>query len=135
LAIVLLPDHLHTIWTLPAGDSAYPLRWQKIKEEFTRRYLVAAGDEGYRSPSRRRRRDRGVWQRRYWEHNCVEEEDLKNHLDYLHWNPVKHGLVRRVSEYPWSSFHRFVTFGEYDAEWGGENPCPGFDVPEPEEWS
>ena len=130
VAFVLLPEHLHTIWTLPRGDADYPLRWQKIKEYFTRDFLAGGGEEGTRSPSLQRRRERAIWQQRYWEHTCLTETDLKNHLDYVHWNPVKHGLVRRVRDYPWSSFHRYQALGEYDPDWGGEDPCPDLGIPE-----
>jgi putative transposase len=128
VAIVLLPDHLHAIWTLPPNDTKYSLRWSRIKEEFTRSYLSAGGHEEPRSEPGIRRRERGIWQPRFWEHTCKDERDLKDHLDYVHWNPVKHGLVRRVRDYPWSSFHRYVELGEYDLDWGGENPCPGLDT-------
>jgi putative transposase len=129
-AIVVLPDHLHTVWTLPAGDSDYSLRWAQIKEGFTRRFLKSGGAEATRSVSREAHRERGVWQRRFWEHTCRDEDDLKRCVDYLHWNPVKHGLVSRVQDYAWSSFQRFVRLGEYDLEWGRSNPCPGFETPE-----
>jgi len=129
-AIVLLPDHLHAIWTLPPGDANYPLRWQRIKGEFTRAYLLTGGAEGVPSPSRRKRRERAVWHRRYWEHTCRDEDDLKRFLDYLHWNPVKHGLVARVRDYPWSTFQRFVERGEYELCWGECDPCPGLEEPE-----
>jgi putative transposase len=129
-AIVVLPDHLHTVWTLPAGDSDYSLRWAQIKEGFTRGFLKSGGAEATRSASREAHRERGVWQRRFWEHTCRDEDDLKRCVDYLHWNPVKHGFVSRVEDYAWSSFRRFVRLGEYDLDWGRSNPCPGFDTPE-----
>jgi putative transposase len=130
MAIVLLPDHLHAIWTLPSGDSAYSTRWAKIKERFTRSFLFLGGEEGTVSASRRSKRERAVWQRRFWEHTCQNDDDLKRHLDYLHWNPVKHGLVSRVRDWPWSSFHRFVELGEYDIDWGSVDPCPDYAQPE-----
>jgi putative transposase len=130
LGIVLLPDHLHAIWELPPGDDDYSLRWEKIKEKFTRSFLAGGGTEGKRNPSRQKHRERAVWQRRFWEHTCRDEDDLKRCLDYLHWNPVKHGLVSRVRDYEWSSFHRYVKVGEYDLNWGGENPCRGWNEPE-----
>ncbi|MFO0810752.1 MAG: transposase [Gemmataceae bacterium] len=129
-AFVLLPDHLHTIWTLPPGDAKYATRWKRIKEEFTVRFLVNGGTEAPVSASRSRRGERGVWQRRYWEHTCDDADDFKHHLDYLHWNPVKHGLVTRVRDYPWSSFHRYVALGEYDIDWGSADPCPRYHTPE-----
>ncbi len=124
LAIVLLPDHLHTVWALPPGDERYPLRWAQIKEQFSRLSLASGGEEALVSESRMRHRERGIWQRRYWEHACRDEDDLKRCVDYVHWNPVKHGLVKRVTDYPWSTFHRFVKEGEYDPDWGGHDPCP-----------
>ena len=130
IAMVLLPEHLHTLWVLPPGDSRYPLRWRQIKESFTRGFLAGGGTEAHRSTSRALHRERAVWQRRYWEHTCFDEDDLKHHLDYIHWNPVKHGLVRRVADWPWSSFHRYVSMGEYEMDWGGEDPHPQFETPE-----
>ena len=130
VAVALLPNHLHTVWTLPTGDADYSVRWARIKELFTRSFLAEGGQEGTGTASRRRRRERAVWQRRFWEHTCRDEDDLKRCVDYLHWNPVKHGLVPRVQDYPWSSFHRWVRLGEYDLEWGAVNPCPGYDEPE-----
>lgn len=129
-AIVLIPDHWHTIWTLPPGDVRYPMRWSRIKEEFTERWLAAGGGEQVQSVSRRARRMRGVWQRRYWEHTVRDEEDLERCVDYVHWNPRKHGLVRRVVDWPWSSFHRYVALRHYEVDWGGVDPTPGWDDPE-----
>jgi REP-associated tyrosine transposase len=125
VALVLLPDHAHAVWTLPRGDAAYPVRWAQIKEKFTRLFLDAGGDEGSPTASRTSRRERAIWQRRFWEHTCRDEDDLKRCVDYLHWNPVRHALVRSVGEYPWSSFHRFVRSGEYDPNWGRDVSFPG----------
>lgn len=130
VAIILLPDHLHTIWTLPQSDCNYSLRWQKIKEYFSKTYIVQCGNTVMESASRVKKGETEIWQRRFWEHTCRDEEDLKRCLDYIHWNPVKHGLVSRVVDYPWSTFHRYVKLGEYEDNWGGENPCPGFEMPE-----
>jgi putative transposase len=124
VAIVLLPEHLHTVWTLPPNDDDYPLRWAQIKEQFTRSFLASGGEEAPVTSSRTRRQERGIWQRRYWEHTCQDDDDLKRCVDYVHWNPVKHGLVKRVRDYPWSTFPRFVKEGEYDLDWGGTDPCP-----------
>ncbi|MGO8746514.1 MAG: REP-associated tyrosine transposase [Thermoguttaceae bacterium] len=129
-AMALLPDHLHCIWTLPSGDDKYSRRWRRIKEEFTRTYLAGGGREIPQSRSRARHQERGVWQRRYWEHTCDDEADLKRCVDYIHWNPKKHGLVGTVKDWPWSSFHRYVQMGEYSLEWGDEDPTPGYDDPE-----
>ena len=117
-AIVLLPDHLHTIWQLSPGDDNYPLRWRQIKERFTRDYLASGGSEGWLSKNRTDHRERGIWQHRSWEHTIEDEDDFKRCLDYIHWNPVKHNLVSLPQEYPWSSFHRWVKLGEYDRDWG-----------------
>ncbi len=130
IAMVLLPEHIHAVWTLPQGDADYSTRWRRIKGCFTRDYLAAGGEEGVSSTSRAKRKERAVWQRRFWEHACGDEDDLKRCVDYVHWNPVKHGLVRRVRDYPWSSFHRFVHAGEYLIEWGGTDPCPDWNQPE-----
>jgi putative transposase len=130
VAIVLLPDHLHTVWTLPRGDARYPLRWRRVKEEFTRRFLKSGGTELLQSESRKSHGQRGIWQRRYWEHTVCDEDDLKRCVDYVHWNPNKHRFVSDVKDWPWSSFHRFVKLGEYDPDWGRADPTPGFDTPE-----
>ena len=118
LGMVLLDDHLHAIWSLPAGESDYSTRWRLIKDGFTAAYLATGGVEAAVSDERRARGERGVWQRRFWEHECRDDDDVKRCLDYIHWNPVKHGYVTRVADYPWSSFHRWVKSGEYDLEWG-----------------
>ncbi len=130
VAWVLLPDHLHAVWTLPPGDDDYSLRWQKIKEEFTKNYLSAGGREGVRSRSRRARQERAVWQRRFWEHTVEDEDDLERCVDYVHWNPVKHGHATRVRDWPWSTFHQFVKAGHYELDWGNTDPCPGYKAPE-----
>lgn len=130
VAMVLMPDHLHAIWTLPHGDADYSVRWQQIKERFSRNFIGAGGFEPKRSASRVRHRERAVWQRRFWEHTCNDPDDLKRCADYVHWNPKKHDLVRNIIDWPWSTFHRFVDEGEYTADWGREDPTPGFDEPE-----
>jgi putative transposase len=123
LAIVLLWDHLHCVWALPEGDSGFSRRWRRIKGEFTERWLVDGGDEGLRSPSRLRQGERAVWQRRFWEHQIRDEPDLERHVDYIHYNPVKHGYVGKVADWPWSSFHRHVRRGQYPREWGSSEPA------------
>jgi putative transposase len=130
VALVLLPDHLHTVWTLPQGDANYPTRWKRIKEEFTKSYLAKGGIELPVSESRRRKKERGVWQRRYWEHTVRDEDDLKRCVDYTHWNPKKHGYVKRVRDWEYSTFHEFVRLGEYDIDWGAADPTPGHEDPE-----
>jgi putative transposase len=132
VAIVLMPDHLHMIWTLPPGDSNYSLRWSKIKTSFSLSYLASGGTEGMRNASRIRSGERAIWQRRFWEHTIRDEDDLSRCVEYIHWNPVKHGLAERVQDYPWSSFHRYARLGEYDEAWGRTNPCPNTpDLKEP----
>lgn len=132
-AWVLLPDHMHALLTLPTGDADYSTRWRQIKERFTTEYLAHGGTEAPISVSRKLRKERGIWQRRFWEHTIDDEDDYIHHFDYLHYNPVKHGLVQRVRDYEWSTFHRYVKEGIYPPNWGegqGELIFP-IDVPEP----
>jgi len=112
-AIVILPDHLHCIWTLPPNDADFSTRWRLIKSSFAR--AVAPGER--LSIRRQMKHERGVWQRRFWEHAIRDQGDYDAHLDYIHFNPVKHGWVPRVAEWPHSSFHRFVRLGLYQPEW------------------
>ena len=113
-AIVILPDHLHALWRMPEDDGDYTLRWRLIKAHFSRQM-----PEGERvSRSRAVKRERGIWQRRYWEHQVRDENDWARHTDYIHYNPVKHGLVARPSDWPHSSLHRFVREGRLPADWG-----------------
>ena len=130
VAIVLIPDHWHTVWTLPHGDDQYSLRWRRIKGEFTQRWLAAGGGERFQSSSRQAHGMRGVWQKGYWEHTVRDEDDLERCVDYIHWNPRKHQLVPRVCDWRWSSFHRYVAQGAYDLCWGGTDPTPGWNAPE-----
>ena len=113
VAICVLPEHLHAIWRLPDGDAAYALRWQTIKGRFSSG--VAAGA---RNSSQRAKREKGIWQRRYWEHQIRDSDDLARHIDYVHFNPVKHGLVGQVKDWPHSSFHKWVARGDLSASWG-----------------
>lgn len=123
-AIVLLPDHLHTIWCLPPGDADFSKRWGWLKKEFTKRYLNEGGLEQKTSHSRKKNRRRGVWQRRFWEHTIEDEDDFEAHFDYVHFNPVKHGYVSRPADWPHSSFHRWVAKGVYDLNWGSAQGDP-----------
>lgn len=116
VAICVLPDHLHAIWSLPEGEADFPTRWSLIKSGFSRGLAHIAS----RSASNRARRETGLWQRRYWEHVIRDDADLARHLDYVHFNPVKHGYVARVCDWPHSSFHRYVTEGTLPADWGGD---------------
>lgn len=113
-AIVILPDHLDAIMTMPPGDSDFSGRWQRIKGLFTRR-VVAVGVPAERN----QRGEYALWQRRFWEHTIRDDSDFSRHVDYIHFNPVKHGLVQRVSDWPYSSFHRYVRQGWLPKDWGG----------------
>jgi putative transposase len=124
-AIVLLPDHMHSVWTLPEGDTDFSTRWRAIKSEFTRRWLAAGGSEATSSHSRSSKAERSIWQRRFYEHTCRDDADLKRCVDYVHVNPLKHGLVTQVRDWPWSSFHRHVRLGEYSLGWGSANEWYG----------
>lgn len=117
-AYVLLPDHIHCIWTLPKEDSDYSTRWKKIKSRFTRRY--SSSNIGPISESMRKKGERGVWQRRFWEHVIWDQEDFNKHCDYIHFNPVKHGLVDSPAKWKYSSFSEFVEKGMYSPNWGQE---------------
>ena len=117
-AIVLLPDHLHAIWSLPRGDADYAKRWAWIKKEFTKAWLAQSGRERPQSAARVRERRRGVWQAKYWEHTLEDEDDFERHFDYIHFNPVKHGYVSAPYDWKPSSFHRWVRKGVYDPDWG-----------------
>ena len=114
-AAVILPDHLHCIWRLPDGDGDFSIRWNLIKGGFSRRM----GKKERISQSRGKRRERGVWQRRFWAHLLRDQADFNRHVAYIHYNPVKHGWVTRVVDWPHSSFHRFVARGVYSSAWGG----------------
>jgi putative transposase len=118
-AVCLLPDHLHCIWTLPEGDSDYSSRWNAIKRLFTQSYIKMTGLDDKQNESHAKRNEAAVWQRRFWEHTIRDEADFHRHLDYIHFNPVKHNLVKNVSDWPWSSFHRYVKMGYYESHWGG----------------
>ena len=117
-AIVVLPDHLHAIWTLPHGDADFATRWRLIKTAFSR--SVAPGER--RSPSREVKGERGIWQRRYWEHTLRDEGDFERHCDYIHFNPVKHGHAETAREWSYSSFQRFVKLGVYPMDWAAGEP-------------
>ncbi|MEQ9639627.1 MAG: transposase [Alphaproteobacteria bacterium] len=112
-AIVVLPDHLHAIFTLPEDDADYSGRWRAIKSGFTRTIVA---DEPRLRPNRKG--EYRLWQRRFWEHTLRDEGDFARHADYIHFNPVKHGYVKRVADWPHSSFHRFVRNGALPADWG-----------------
>ncbi|MGH8146989.1 MAG: REP-associated tyrosine transposase [Rhodanobacteraceae bacterium] len=113
IAWVVLPEHMHAIWTLPAGDHDFSGRWSLIKSGFSR----AVARKDVVSASREGRRERGIWQRRFWEHWIRDEHDLQRHVDYVHINPVKHGHVKRAADWPRSSIHRHIKAGWLTADW------------------
>lgn len=117
IASVVLPDHLHAIWSLPPGDSAFGLRLGWIKKEFTKSWLAAGAVETTRGRGRTDRRRRGVWQPRFWEHLIRDDGDLERHVAYVLYNPVRHGLVTCPHDWPSSSFHRLVRQGRLGREW------------------
>lgn len=113
-AMVVLPNHLHVMWTLPPDDDDYAGRWRSIKSRFTHALVKARVEI-----SRNAKGEYDLWQRRYWEHTLRDELDLARHMDYIHFNPVKHGLVERAGDWPYSSFHRFVRRGLCPTDWAG----------------
>ena len=115
-AWVVLPEHTHCIITLPPGDDDFSNRIKAIKIRFVR----ALAPTEQRSSARAVRGERGIWQRRFWEHALRDDADYPRHMDYVHYNPVKHGHVSRVGQWPYSTFHRWVSAGVYGADWGGD---------------
>jgi putative transposase len=115
LAVCVLPEHLHAIWQMPLEDADFSLRWRLIKTQFSRGLPKAKN----RSASKIKHRESGLWQRRYWEHLIRNERDLQRHVDYVHFNPVKHGHVERVIDWPYSSFHRYVRMDQLPRDWAG----------------
>ncbi|MEN3276305.1 MAG: REP-associated tyrosine transposase [Massilia sp.] len=118
-AWVLLPDHMHCIWTLPDDDRGYSTRWEEIK-----RHVASACKDTLHNPklltnAGRNRRESTIWQRRFWEHQIRDETEMEKYVDYIHFNPVKHGIVRRVCDWPHSTFHRYVREGVYANDWAG----------------
>jgi putative transposase len=120
-AMVILPDHLHALWTLPEGDADFAGRWSLIKAGYSRQ--IPPGEQI--NPSRAAKRERGIWQRRYWEHLVRDDDDYVRHVDYIHWNPCKHGHVARALDWPHSSFHRYVAAGILAPDWGGVGESEG----------
>jgi putative transposase len=114
-AVVILPDHLHAIFTLPPGDSDYPARWRRIKGHFSSALIDASIELKRRSNG-----SLALWQRRFWEHTIRDEGDFERHVDYIHFNPVKHSLVQLVRDWPHSSFHRYVKEGILPDDWAGD---------------
>jgi putative transposase len=124
-----LPDHLHCIWQLPETDTNYSIRWKEIKRLFTKQFLKEIGPGAQRNESRQKRQEAAIWQRRFWEHSIKDDEDFESHLDYIHYNPVKHGYVEKAADWMWSSFQKFVKAGVYDSDWAGgdEGRIQGYD--------
>ena len=114
--IVIMPDHIHSIWTLPENDADYSTRWRLIKSGFSRRLPKTESI----NVARQRKNERGIWQRRFWEHQIRDDNDFNRHMDYMYYNPVKHGYVTSVKEWPYSSFHRDVAAGVFSEDWGSE---------------
>jgi len=104
-AFVVLPEHLHVIWQLPDDDMDYPVRWKKIKTLFSKQVQTNHNESG-------------IWQKRFWEHTIRDERDYENHVNYIHYNPIKHGYVHELKDWPYSSFHHYVQIGHLPANWG-----------------
>ncbi|MGR8952126.1 MAG: REP-associated tyrosine transposase [Gammaproteobacteria bacterium] len=115
-AWVVLPEHLHCVWTLPPGDSDFSMQWRLIKSGFSR----ALPNTERRSEVRKAAGERGIWQRHYWEHLIRDNADYQRHVDYVHVNPLKHGYVKRAADWPYSTFHRYVAKGVYPPDWCGD---------------
>ncbi len=119
-AAVIMPEHIHCIWTLPPDDADFSTRWRLIKTWFTKHC-----DSKLRTPPSENRKHRGeqaIWQHRYWEHMIRDEVDYAHHVDYIHYNPVKHGAVPRPVDWPYSSLHRYIQNGVLQRNWGGVAP-------------
>jgi putative transposase len=115
-AVVILPDHLHCIWTLPENDHDFSTRWRLIKSYFSHKCETISPENI--SVSRKKKKQRAIWQYRFWEHLIRDEIDFQNHVEYIHYNPVKHGFVTAPKDWEYSSFHRAVRQGMYDMMWG-----------------
>ncbi len=115
-AFVLLPDHIHCIWTLPENDNDFSTRWRLVKSYFSRRFDDK--NKYVKSPSRASKCEQGLWQRRFWEHTIRNDDDFKKHVEYIHYNPVRHGFVKSPKDWSFTSFHRYVRQGIYNDDWG-----------------
>lgn len=116
-AMVIMPEHLHAIITLPEGDNEYAKRWSLIKSNFSRQIPKTE----HVSASRASKNERGIWQRRYWEHLIRDDRDFETHVNYIHYNPVKHGYVQQAADWPYSSIHRYIRSGVISVNWGGSD--------------
>ena len=119
-AWVLLPEHLHCIWTLPKDYNDFSIRWNLIKSRFSKSVKSYFHHVDWMTNSKQKHRESTIWQRRFWEHQIRNEEDYCNHFDYIHYNPVKNSLVTQVKDWPYSTFHNYVKKGFYTANWGCE---------------
>lgn len=117
-AWVLLPDHLHCLWTLPPGDADFATRWSLIKRRVSQFCREHYRRPEWLAPSKRKHRESTLWQRRYWEHLIRDEHDCARHVDYIHHNPVRHGHCRTPGEWPYSTVHRYIAAGVLPADWG-----------------
>jgi putative transposase len=122
VACCLMPNHLHCIWTMPDNDSNYSIRWQGIKGLFSKQYKGQFTHALQLTESQRMKREAAVWQRRFWEHTIFTQDDFNRHVDYIHYNPVKHDYVRNPMDWPWSTFHRYFKMGMYENDWGIHEP-------------
>jgi putative transposase len=124
-AIVILPDHLHAILTMPPTDSDFPGRWRRIKGYFSTSIINSGAPI-----TRHNNGDLALWQRRYWEHTIRDERDFERHVNYIHFNPVKHRLVMQVRDWPHSSFHLYVRKGILPSDWAADSDDDAFDFGE-----
>jgi putative transposase len=113
IAFCLLPEHLHCVWKLPEDSADFSTRWASVKGLFSREYCRLKDHQDQANFSRERKGEVDIWQRRFWEHQIRDEDDLQRHVDYIHYNPVKHGLVTEVQNWPWSTYHRYLKQGFY----------------------
>lgn len=130
LAFVLLPDHLHCLWRLPEGDSDYSKRWGRIKSGFTKQWRQRTRLTAGLSQSRIKHREGNVWQRRFWEHSIRDEEDFRRHVDYVHYNPIKHSYVKCAHAWPYSTYKRWLGNGFYTDDWCCQ--CDGARIIQPD---
>ncbi len=118
-ALVLLPNHIHCLWTLPPNDDDYATRWRLLKTYVTKECANQLNLSEPLTISRQKRGEQNLWQRRFWEHLIRDDHDFTKHFDYIHWNPVKHGYVQQIRDWPYSTFHRYVKMGFYTIDWCG----------------
>ncbi|MFH1940488.1 MAG: transposase [bacterium] len=128
IALCLLPDHLHCMWKMIEADPDYSKRWQKIKEGFSKTIDRTILPFMAPTESMVSKREAPIWQRRFWEHTIRDQIDYNRHFDYIHFNPVKHGYVQKAVEWPWSTFHRYLTRGIYDPDWGDISSQEGYNL-------